>query len=104
MNINELNEEQTYKLLDSFLKRLYIKLAEKLTEEDIEKLSQVIEEINKKIQNFDPSSFKTLGDIIDYFDKNIASEFREFFDNRIPNFDDFILDVWIEHLKELAKD
>jgi hypothetical protein len=104
MKIDELNIEQINKILDSFLKRLCIRLAEKMTEEDVEKFNQLIEEINKEADNIDFSSFKTIGEINDYLTKNISSKFKEFFKDKIPDLNEFILDVWEEHWKEIAKD
>lgn len=88
------------KILNEFYDMLSLKLAEKLDDGDIEKLDAVIMEINKEAENFDFNSLKTLEDLDNYIN-NVFNKIVKTFEDKIPNFEEFFLDVWQEYLEKL---
>ena len=81
------------KIAQGFLMKLCLKLSEKLSDEQAQEISKKLGQLPAQLENADKS---------ENISKIIGEKFKSIFKNDVPDIDNVIKEVWIQHLKDLG--
>jgi len=89
-------------ILDSFMGRLSLALAEKFDDDIVVRLSSAVTSINEKMAGFSIEDIHTVEDLMKITEENILSEFSLAFRDSVEDIDIIVAQCWKDHMQALG--